>query len=103
MYTFHKDHMTWQQAVGHEKRDMHRFKAKKDEIVYDLNNNEAYLTKMNEIKMKTFYGKHPMKYTGETQPDAPIGTYGVFAKLKDTNFRKTQDGWGTFNARKGFS
>ena len=44
---------------------MHDFKGRKEEIVYDLSNNEAYLTKMNEIKMKTFYGKHPMKYTGD--------------------------------------
>ena len=44
---------------------MHKWKGDKHEIVYDLNNNEAYLTKMDEIKMKTFYGKHPMKYTGD--------------------------------------
>ena len=43
---------------------MFRFKDVKEEIVYDLNNNEAYLNKMNDIKMKSFYGKHPMKYTG---------------------------------------
>lgn len=89
MYTFHKDHLTWQQAVGHEKRDMHHFKGKRFETVYDLENNEAYLNKMNEIKMKSWYGKHPMKYTGDLQPDAPCGQRGVFAKLKDTHFRNT--------------
>ena len=77
---------------------MHTFKGIRNETVYDLDNNEAYLTKMNEIKMKSFYGKHPMKYTGDLQPDAPCGQKGVFAKLKDTHFRNTQDGWATNTA-----
>lgn len=56
---------------------------------------------MDDLRMKTFYGKHPMKYMGETQPDAPIGQKGVFAKLKDTQFRKTTDG-GWFAPGKSF-
>ena len=48
---------------NHERRDRFNFKHPRDTNYYDLDNNDDYLQKMNDIKMKTFYGKHPMKYT----------------------------------------
>ena len=91
--TLHKEHLLWQQMYKHERRDRFNFKHSRSDKYYDIENNEKYLTRMNEIKMKTFYGKHPMKYTGDLQPDAPVGINGVYAKLKDTGFRSTADGW----------
>ena len=72
---------------NHERRDRFNFKHPRADRYYDLENNEKYLRKINDIKMKTFYGKHPMKYTGDLQPDVPVGIKGVYGKLKDTTFR----------------
>ena len=62
MYTLHKNHVTWQQTVNHEKRDRLAFKMKHNKQYYDVNENEEYLNNLYLIKMKKFYGKHLSKY-----------------------------------------
>ena len=91
MYTFHKDHLTWQQAVGHEVRDRFDFRARNDEKMYDLDRNENYLKRLEEIRMKRFYGKHLHKYMGDTQPRLEKHETGVgrtFAPLATTSYGK---------------
>ena len=66
MYTFYKDHLTWQQVIGHEVRDRFNYKISNDEKYYDLDRNEEYLKKLEEMRMKRFYGKHLNKYMGDT-------------------------------------
>ena len=48
-----------------------------DTKYYDLGKTESYLTGMEEIKMKRFYGKHLNKYTGDLQPECTMGESGV--------------------------
>ena len=60
-----------------------------DTKYYDLSKTEAYLTGMEDIKMKRFYGKHLDKYTGDLQPGCTMGETGVggkFAPLAMTGF-----------------
>ena len=66
MYTLYKDHLTWQQVLGHEVRDRVRFK---DHVnYYDMRNHESNFEKVQSIKMKRVYGLHNPKYMGETPP-----------------------------------
>jgi len=50
-----------------------------------LDNKEKYLKKMDEIKAKTFFGKHPIKYTGDWMPVTTFNS-SPFAPLKETGF-----------------
>ena len=89
MYTFHKEHLTWQQAVGHEVKDRFKYRLINDEKYYDLDRNERYLTKLEDIRMKRFYGKHLHKYMGDTRPELTnheTGVGGTFGPLTTTNF-----------------
>ena len=43
---------------------MVRYRARHASQVYDCEVNEEYFQKMEDIKMKKFYGRHLMKYTG---------------------------------------
>ena len=40
MFTQYKDHLTWQQVIGHEVKDRYSFRHKNDEKIYDLDRNE---------------------------------------------------------------
>ena len=65
-----------------------------DEKYYDLDKTEDYLTKMEDMKMKRFYGKHLDKYTGDLQPECTLGETGVggrFAPLNMTGFSSRPD------------
>ena len=66
MYTLYNDHLTWQQTLKHEWRDRINYKFSNEEKSYDLDYKEKYLERMDSIKLKTFYGKHPTKYMGDT-------------------------------------
>jgi hypothetical protein len=96
MYTFHKQHLTWQQSIGHEVRDRLNYKSVNDRKYYDLGRTDDYLKSMYDIKMKKFYGKHLGKYTGETQAECTLNETGIsrrFAPLHKTGFGKTTNGW----------
>lgn len=88
MYTLHKDHLTWQQTVGHETRDKLRYKMRNDKTYYDPYDNENYLIEMENIKMKKFYGKHLNQYMKDVDPAANDGVFRTtrFAPLAVTGF-----------------
>ena len=69
MFTQYKDHLTWQQTVGHEVKDRYSFRSKNDKKMYNIDDQEQYLKQMDETRMKRFYGKHLHKYMGTTKAE----------------------------------
>ena len=65
---------------------------------YDPTENEDYLTKLESIKMKRFYGKHLSQCAADTAVMGNQGTYGnmQFAPLQQSVFyQTTRNGFGT--------
>ena len=78
-----------------EHRDRLRYRMNKDKQYYDLHGNEEYINRLDEIKMKRFYGRHPSQYmTKRENVLARDGIYGntKFASLAVTGFHN-KPGW----------
>lgn len=57
-----KDHLCWQQAVQHERRDALKFSHNKSDV-YDYKKLDKKIDELQSLKAKkNFYGKHLAKY-----------------------------------------
>ena len=93
MYTFNKEHHTWQEKIMGETKLNLRHKRSHSRSYYDSDFNNEYISKIQAIKMKKFYSRHLPQYMGETQPLAPsLDTRGNgnFAPLSSTGFISTR-------------
>ena len=92
MYTFYKDHLTWQQAVNHETKQLQRHNSKYEDVIFDYDNQTKYLTKIEEYKMKRFLGQHLSRYMPnvETEIKEEVKSIkGKFAPLQQMRFVST--------------
>ena len=64
--SFQKDHLCWQQAVGHERRDTMNYNSKNKEV-FNFDKQGKILDNVQHIRAKKdFYSKHMLKYMDGT-------------------------------------
>jgi len=64
--SFHRDHLCWKQAVGHERRDTMNYNNKNPKVFNYAKQGET-LDMVQDIRQKKdFYAKHMLKYMDST-------------------------------------